>query len=129
MKVGVFLEDIPPEEGGGYTMQGDLLRWLLRMASESRHQFSVFARDSETLKQRLGDSPVGTIKFPGSFAERVFSKARRDVSAYGKQKKATTRFDEVARAAGLDFIWFVGAALALLLLEIILRYTLLRTFP
>jgi Ca-activated chloride channel homolog len=28
-----------------------------------------------------------------------------------------------------QFIWFVGAALALLLLEIILRYTLLRTFP
>lgn len=28
-----------------------------------------------------------------------------------------------------QFIWFIGAALLLLLLEIILRYTLLRTFP
>jgi Ca-activated chloride channel family protein len=28
-----------------------------------------------------------------------------------------------------QFIWFIGAALLLLLLEVILRYTLLRTFP
>ena len=109
MKVGVFLEEIPPEEGGGYTMQGDLLQWLVRLADQSRHQFSVFAREPETLKQLLSGSPIATIRFPGSFTERVFSTARRNVAAYTKLKKTSTRFDEVARAADLDFIWFVGA--------------------
>ena len=109
MKVGVFLEDIPPEEGGGYTMQGDLFQWLVKLASESRHEFSIFAREPEALKGRLSNSSIETIRFPGSFAERVFSKARRDVAAYGQQKKFATRFEEVARNAGLDFIWFVGA--------------------
>jgi glycosyltransferase involved in cell wall biosynthesis len=109
MKVGVFLEDIPPEEGGGYTMQGDLFRWFVKLAPESRHQFSVFAAEPEGLKGRLSNSSIGTIRFPGSFAERAVSKARRDVAGYGKQNKGASRFDEVARTAGLDFIWFVGA--------------------
>ena len=109
MKVGVFLEDISPDAGGGFTMQDDLFVWLVRLAGESRHQFSIFAREPEALKDRLSNSSIETIRFPGSFAERVFSKARRDVAGYGKQKRVATRFEEVARSAGLDFIWFVGA--------------------
>src|SRR5918996_438668 len=109
MKVGVFLEDIPPEGGGGYTMQGDLLQWLVKLSQESPHQFLVFARNPEAWKKLLSNSSIETIRFPGSFAERALAKARRDVAGYGKQKKVATRFEEVARAAGLEFIWFVGA--------------------
>lgn len=109
MNVGIFAQEILPQAGGGYTMQGDLLQWLVKLAGESRHQFSVFTRQPETLAETLQGSPVGTIRFPGGIAERLFSKARRGIPAHGKQRKSQTRFDEVARARGLDFIWFLGA--------------------
>jgi glycosyltransferase involved in cell wall biosynthesis len=42
MKVGVYFPGFLPEEGGGYTFEQEILRSLLELSAESRHDFVLY---------------------------------------------------------------------------------------
>ncbi len=43
MKIGVYLGDIPPQEGGGFTFQSDVLQALLEFQNGGRHSFVIYS--------------------------------------------------------------------------------------
>ncbi|PWT93226.1 MAG: glycosyltransferase family 1 protein [Blastocatellia bacterium] len=109
MKVGVFVEEGLPQTGGGYTIQGDLFQALVEHAQETNHEFVVFSRKHTEIAPLLKDSPVKTMSFPGTLTQRLFSNVSRGIKARRKHRKRQTRFEEVAAANDIEFIWFVGA--------------------
>lgn len=42
MKIGVYFPGLPPEVGGGYTFEKEMLESLVKIAPESQHQFTLF---------------------------------------------------------------------------------------
>lgn len=56
MNVGVYFPNVPPEIGGGYTFENEVLGSLLSLAHESRHCFTLF---SDTAIQKI--APANTI--------------------------------------------------------------------
>lgn len=42
MRVGVFFPGFPPQAGGGYTFENEILISLAKIAGESRHHFTLF---------------------------------------------------------------------------------------
>jgi glycosyltransferase involved in cell wall biosynthesis len=109
MKVGVFLEDFSPQVGGGYTIQGDIFESLVGLLPESRHSFAVICRDPNKLAPLVANNPIELIPFPGKTSERALAKVSRNLTALRNRRAAQTRLDEVARAHGIELIWFVGA--------------------
>ena len=109
MRVGVFLEDLPPQIGGGYTIQADILQSLLDLAGESRHTFTVLCRRPQDLAVALKFSPLRAAPFPGTLARRIVSRASRELASWRGRQKARNRLEHVAREEGIEFIWFVGA--------------------
>ncbi len=108
MIVGVFLEDFTAHEGGGYTIQGDILNWLLELAEESHHSFVLFCRRPGELRHLLRSSRMSAVAFPGKLTERVVSAAKRKTTVR-RSRKHQTRFEEVAHQTGIEFVWFLSA--------------------
>lgn len=109
MKVGVFLEGFLAGEGGGYTIQTDLLHALLELEKESRHTFVVLCRQPDELSELLRSSRVSAIAFPGGLAERVVSDVGRKLSSIREKRRTETRLEQIAHEAGIEFVWFLGA--------------------
>lgn len=109
MKVGVFLEGYSAREGGGYTIQTDLLHALVELEKESRHSFVVLCRNPQELSGLLESSRVTTTAFPGTLTERVVSGAGRKLTALRDKRSSQTRLNQIAAEAGIEFIWFLGA--------------------
>jgi len=109
MIVGVVLEDFSAHEGGGYTIQGDIFHWLSELAGESSHSFVLFCNRPDEVRAQLKSEHISVVAFPGNFADRVVSVARRKRTAFQRGQRQETRFEEIARQAGVEFVWFVSA--------------------
>src|SRR5262245_35591906 len=109
MKIGVFIEDFSPDVGGGFTIQADIFSSLIELVGESRHEFTFICREPANFSEALKSTPIKAVAFPGKLSERIVSKATRKLASLGARKEEQGRLDEVARANGLEFIWFVGA--------------------
>lgn len=109
MNVGVFLEDFSPDVGGGYTIQADVFQSLLELAGESRHTFTVFCRRPEEIQAQLKSERIRLVAFPGKTVERLTSKVARGLNAFREKRKLSNRLEQLAREAGVEFMWFVGA--------------------
>jgi glycosyltransferase involved in cell wall biosynthesis len=46
MNVGIYFSENPPEEGGGYTFENEILESLLALAELSNHDFVIFSKVS-----------------------------------------------------------------------------------
>ncbi len=73
MKVGVFIENRPPNAGGGYTFESEVLKSLVKFGAESQHTFVVFSWAKEP-PQEILSSPIQFISLAHSFSDRTFSK-------------------------------------------------------
>jgi glycosyltransferase involved in cell wall biosynthesis len=109
MKVGIFLEGYSAPEGGGYTIQTDLLHGLVALEKETDHSFVVLCRNPSELSGLLKSSAVTATAFPGKLSERVVADAGRKLSALRDKGRTQTRLEQISRDAGIDFIWFLGA--------------------
>lgn len=108
MKVGVFLEGFSPESGGGYTIQADIFHALTELIAETHHSFVLFCRRPADFEKYLGKQ-LSAVAFPGRFGERAIAKAQRSVDSLVDSRKTQTRLEQVAKTAGVEFMWFVGA--------------------
>jgi len=109
MKVGVFMDDYRPEDGGAYTMQGDLLRALCANAGQSSHQFVIISSQSAVIEAEAGKAGLQWMPYrqPG-LLERVRVILARTLPGRRRQSRWRSSFERQLRKLGVEFVWFVG---------------------
>lgn len=110
MRVGIFIDKISPQAGGGYTFQWDLLDSFLKLREESPHSFSIFVPRSQ-LNELGGLIPSDTLKvipyyFPRALA--ILGNMARRFKIYYLDKIGT--IDHLAAKNHIEFVWFLTPA-------------------
>lgn len=116
MKVGVFLSNIAPTGGGGFTFQDDIFQALLGL--ESKHSFVIFSGLSQDQVRGLTTKTIDQIQFVSlerSFWEQAKSKIMR-IAARGFAKLPiihnwfhvtyTHWLKRTVVDLGIDIMWF-----------------------
>jgi glycosyltransferase involved in cell wall biosynthesis len=109
MKIGVYLDEYRPEDGGGYTMQSELFRALCRIRKQSTHEFVVISVPDHRIAEEskaaglalIADNRFSLFDQIGEFLARTRPNFRRRF--YWRNS-----LERKARAEGVDFIWFLG---------------------
>lgn len=105
MRVGVFLDRYIPEDGGGFTFQGEVFRALVEMAAESHHEFVAITSHPK----QLADSGLETLAYrkPG-LLEKPIAFIARNWPNFRHTLKWSSSFEKRLRRAGIEFVWFLG---------------------
>jgi glycosyltransferase involved in cell wall biosynthesis len=114
MRVGVYVAGYAPESGGGYTFERDILMGLLDLHRESKHTFSILcpARSSTQVQRDVQSTGLTVSSVPEERGlSRVASAIRRESPFLRAHWRRSSHLDHVARAAGVNFLWFVGAGI------------------
>ena len=108
MRIGLFLEDLAVELGGGFVIQDDIFAAFLELADSSRHSFVVFGAEGQA-EAKGGRSParVEYRSFLGPFSSRALDALRRRISRR-RGVVAANRLEQLARSEEVDLVWFVG---------------------
>ena len=109
MKVAVYLDSYRPEDGGAFTMQGDLFVAVCGLAKEARHEFVVVSAANDKIKADANKAGLAWMAFqgPGIF-ERLCALIVRLVPSWRHRMRWRNLFERRLRAEGVDFVWFVG---------------------
>ncbi len=105
MRVGILLEKSDPTAGGGYTFQKEVFDALLAAGGRSRHSF-VFLCHPE-IAAKLQSKPL-----PNSEVIVLdMELASPPIGLFGRSRPAPRMrsLDEQLRAAGVEFVWQLGA--------------------
>jgi glycosyltransferase involved in cell wall biosynthesis len=113
MKVGVYLGDIPPTAGGGFTFQDEIVNALLTYDGMSSHDFVILATRPPA---GLVGSEGGRFEFR-KISGTLSSKYRR-ILGLGFEPLVSalramgfrTQLDRRLRKSGIDVLWFVVPA-------------------
>jgi glycosyltransferase involved in cell wall biosynthesis len=105
MRVGILLGNSDPTAGGGYTFQKEVFDALLAIGAQSRHSF-VFLCHPDTAA-KLPPRPLPNAEVVALDAEVVAQRA----ILFGRSKPAPKlrTLDQQLRAAGIEFVWQLGA--------------------
>lgn len=110
MKVGILLDEYSPTDGGAFTMQGDVLRALLDLATESRHNFVVIDQPNSHLKADLKSQR--RVEFLPVQQPSLLEKSRAFISRNWPALQMRTRWastlNRKIRQAGIEFVWFLS---------------------
>ena len=90
MKVGIFLTNSPPERGGGYTFENELLQSLVKFGAKSGHTFVLFSWD-KVQPQEISAEHIQFVFLKRSLRERIGFKSRI-ASIFKKLRYPRTRF-------------------------------------
>lgn len=109
MKIGVFLDEYIPEDGGGYTFQAEVFYALMRLAASSHHEFTLITAQPGDIADQLEGSGIGLMgyKEPGFF-EKAFILLTRNAPSLRNARRWETAFERRLRKAGIEFVWFLG---------------------
>ncbi|MDO8303037.1 MAG: glycosyltransferase family 1 protein [Sedimentisphaerales bacterium] len=109
MKVGVFLDEYQPRDGGGYTMQTELFRALCELATQSAHEFVIISSAKKEVASEAKAAGLGWLAFrdPG-ILERVSAVFSRAWPSMRNRLLWRSSFELSARRAGIEFVWFLG---------------------
>jgi glycosyltransferase involved in cell wall biosynthesis len=109
MKVGVFLDEYIPEDGGGYTFQAEVLYALLRLAGESGHDFVLVSSQTKELAEQIAGSPVELLSFNGpGFFEKIAAFLTRNWPNLHNRLRWESSLEKRLRREGIDFVWFLS---------------------
>ncbi|MCW5877456.1 MAG: glycosyltransferase family 4 protein [Anaerolineales bacterium] len=109
MKVAVYLDHYRPEDGGAFTMQGDLLAALYRLAAQSQHQFVVISAPSQLARQQVQQAGLEWLPYPGPGpAEKLNDFAERLLPSWRQRRGWRSPLERQLRQLGVDFVWAVG---------------------
>jgi glycosyltransferase involved in cell wall biosynthesis len=105
MRVGILLGNSDPTAGGGHTFQVEVFDALLSIGAQSRH-FFVFLCHPDTAA-KLSPRPLPNAEVVALDVEKT---ARRS-ALFGRGKPApkVRSLDEQLQAAGIEFVWQLGA--------------------
>lgn len=109
MRVGVFLDEYIPEDGGGYTFQAELLYALLRLAGESQHEFVLVSSRNRDLEEQLEGSSVELLTYKGpGFFEKITAFLTRNWPNLHNALRWESGLEKKLRRADVDFVWFLS---------------------
>lgn len=110
MRIGVYLGDRPPDEGGGYTFQEDILRALMDMGESHDHTFVVYNALS---KEQAAESERGNLRFERT-RSGALGKRRTGMKIYfdriallGRILRMKSSFERKLKRDGVELMWFV----------------------
>ncbi|WP_435184078.1 glycosyltransferase family 4 protein [Cylindrospermopsis raciborskii G7] len=93
MRVSLYISNQLPEAGGGYTFESQLLEMILKLSTESHHQFVIYTWEQKVIDQILA-SGLECVSLYRPFKERVKSKITRTSEAiYRKVKHPRSKFE------------------------------------
>ncbi|MEX2144511.1 MAG: glycosyltransferase family 1 protein [Anaerolineales bacterium] len=109
MRVGVYFDEYRPEDGGAFTMQGDLLQALCAQAGQSRHEFLIISNHSEAIKAVAENAGLDWMRYrrPG-WIEKTAELLARMLPSLRSRLRRRSSFEKKLRGLGVDFVWFVG---------------------
>jgi glycosyltransferase involved in cell wall biosynthesis len=112
MKVGVYFPSFPPEAGGGYTFEQDILTSLINLASQSHHHFTIYFEN-----ESLSDAPA--IANHGNLKTVLLEQPARVSNSHILLRKAAeylgwkrqigeteSPFQKAAGRDQIEFVWF-----------------------
>jgi len=114
MRVGVYLRNIAPPAGGGFTFQDDILQALVRL--ESKHTFVVFSNLTKVQTSGMTTKHIQFVSSQRGFLERArYKLVRIAAGAVAKlpiirnwfQIKCTNWLKRAADDFGIEVMWFV----------------------
>jgi glycosyltransferase involved in cell wall biosynthesis len=108
MKIGVFVDDYVPQDGGAFSLQNDVLEELIRVARQTKHQWVVISKNTE-FTDRLKAAGIDFVRFssPG-VAEKISWFFARTWPNFRNRFKWSSKLDRMAKKAGIQFLWFLG---------------------
>jgi glycosyltransferase involved in cell wall biosynthesis len=107
MRIGVFLENLAAELGGGFVIQDDIFAAFLELADSSRHSFVVFGGESQSEESRRSPGRVEYRSYLAPFSSRAVDALRRRLPRRRGTVPAS-RLEQLARSEEVDLVWFVG---------------------
>lgn len=112
MHVGVFLDDKKALEGGGFTFIHDIAAAFLETAGASEHRFTIFCSKTyaDSIAARLPKNVKTQPIAPRNFLERLISELQHTTPIFAIAWHRPCRLERLARARGVDVMWFVGGA-------------------
>jgi len=109
MKVGVFLDDYRPEDGGAFTMQGDLLRALCEHAGQSPHQFVIISAKSAIIESQASKAGLQWMQYRRpALLEKINGVFARTFPNTRSRFRWRSAFERKLRTFGVEFVWVVG---------------------
>lgn len=112
MKVGIYLGRHPPDSGGGYAFQADLLEAFVRIAGESQHRFVLFVNAEHADRaQRMVDSDnVVVVVMPEpTWLDRLQFMLHRDFAFARVKWPRAGLLQRVAATHNIEYVWFLGS--------------------
>lgn len=105
MRVGILLGNSDPTAGGGYTFQKEVFDALLAIGAQSRHSL-VFLCHPDTAA-KLPPRPLPNAEVVALDAEVAAQRA----TLFGRSKPVpkVRTLDQQLQAAGIEFVWQLGA--------------------
>jgi glycosyltransferase involved in cell wall biosynthesis len=114
MHVGVVLDDIEPQAGGGFTFVHDIAAALLDYAKASPHRFTLMVSQAYA-DAMLGRELVANVSIVPSrkprFLERRISLLRHYVPVVGYLWKSVSGLERQMASLGVDLVWIVAGRL------------------
>ena len=112
MHVGVYLDDMDPREGGGFTFVHDILSAFLSLADSSPHRFTLFCGASveSQIQTKLPANVATAIIAPRGFFATVVAELRHVSPAFAIFWTRPSTLERLARRLNIDLLWFIGGA-------------------
>jgi len=111
MHVGVFLGDIQPDAGGGFTFTHDLVNAFFAEAVNSIHSFTLICPPDYANAVSVRPLPANICVAPLNVREplaRALVALRHYVHLFPVLYRAPTRLDRLCAARAIQLVWFVG---------------------
>lgn len=102
----------PPETGGMYAFQSDLLAAFAGLAAESRHEFVVLigAEHAAAVRRSVRANNVSVVGMAErSWFDRVQFMLQRDFAFARSKWRRKGRLQRAAEDSGVDYLWFLGS--------------------
>jgi glycosyltransferase involved in cell wall biosynthesis len=111
MHVGVFLGELRPELGGGYTFVTDVLEGFLGIADRSNHRFSLFCQPAvaDRLLSRGLPANVRVVRLASrGRVGRAVATLKHVLPVFGLLWRRPSALERAALAQRVELMWFVG---------------------
>lgn len=105
MRIGILLGDSDPTAGGGHTFQTEIFNALLAIGAQSRHSFVFVCHPDTAAKlppKLLPNAEVVAL-------EAEVATQRSTLFGRGRPPPKARSLDQQLRAAGVEFVWQLGA--------------------
>lgn len=110
MHIAAVVAGFDPQSGGGHTFESEVLGALRLAAASSPHRFTVLcpAPSAPALERELSGSPLRVAAVPRQTG-RLAAAAFREIEAIRAHWHRPSDIDRVAKAIGVEFVWFLSA--------------------